>query len=99
MVETDKDRLLFLQDFGVTVDAGSLSVKGIFDNEFVEVDAGGGVPMVISQPRLLIRSSDSGHIAEDQIIIIPVDGVKTSYRVRVKHQDGVGMTVLLLERQ
>jgi len=59
-VESAADRAIFVSanDFGVTATIGAASVNGIFDNDFVEVDAGGGVPFAVQQPRFLARTAD-----------------------------------------
>ena len=57
-VESAADRLIFLDvdDFGTTASytvqgGGAVDISGIFDNEFIEVDAGGTVGVAIQQPR------------------------------------------------
>ena len=53
-VESADDRAIFVgvDDFGVAATFNAATVNGIFDNEFVEVDAGGGVGFALQQPRL-----------------------------------------------
>ena len=65
-VETADDRLIFLDvdDFGstasYTVQGGSaVDIKGIFDNEHIEVDATGTVGVSVQQPRFMCRKKKS----------------------------------------
>ena len=53
-VETAADRAIFIgvDDFGVAATYNGGTINGIFDNDFVEVDAGGGVGFALQQPRL-----------------------------------------------
>lgn len=96
-VESAADRAIFLSanDFGVTATIGGSSVTGIFDNDFVEVDAGGGVPFAVQQARFLARTADVSAVAEGTTATIS----GTSYKVAVRQDDGTGMTTLVLEKQ
>lgn len=100
-VESATDRAVFvdIDDFGTaatyTPSGGSAAtVNGIFDNEFIEVDAGGGVGVALNQPRFHCRTADVSSAAEGDAITI--SGV--AYTVRIVQDDGTGMTVLILER-
>jgi hypothetical protein len=100
-VESADDRAVFLSidDFGVaatyTPTGGSAStVNGIFDNDIVEVDAGGNVQMAIRQPRFLCRTSDVSSAADGDALNVN----STAYTIRVVDHDGTGMTVLALEK-
>ena len=100
-VETAADRAVFVDadDFGVaatyTPQGGSAeTVNGIFDNDIVEVDAGGGVPMAVRQPRFNCRTADvSGAVDGDALTVN-----STAYTIRVVDHDGTGMTTLALEK-
>lgn len=100
-VESAADRLIFLDtdDFGVsaTYSTGisATTIKGIFDNDFVEVDAGGGVPFAMQQPRFLARTADVANAVEDHTLLIS----GTTYKIKVVQPDGTGMTNLILEKQ
>ncbi len=99
-VESALDRAIFVDpdDFGVAATytpSGGLAttVNGIFDNEFIEVDAGGGVGVALQQPRFLCRSADISGAAEgDALVVNTVD-----YTIRIVQADGTGMTTLVLE--
>ena len=64
-VESAADRAIFVgvDDFGVaatyTPSGGSAStVNGVFDNDFIEIDVGGGVGGAMQQPRFHCRTGD-----------------------------------------
>lgn len=99
-VETSADRLIMLNDFGVnvtyTVQNGSpVTIKGIFDNQFIEVDSGGSVGFAVQEPRLHCRTEDVPNATEGDTFV--VSGV--TYLSRVVQDDGTGMTLMQLERQ
>ena len=100
-VESLDDLAVFISvdDFGVaatyTPTGGSAStVNGIFDNDIIEVDAGGNVPMAVRQPRFLCRTNDVSDAAEGDALVVNA----TNYTIRVVDHDGTGMTVLALEK-
>jgi hypothetical protein len=100
MIETESDRLAMLSDFALDVVFDSQSgpaetIKGIFDNIYQEVEAGGNVGISMQQPRLFVRSSDvTGAVEGDTCEIDDV-----TYVIRVIMSDGNGMTELALEKQ
>lgn len=99
-VETAADRAIFVSanDWGVEATYPKSkfrkTISGIFDNDFVEVEAG-GVPFAMQQPRFLAPTADVATIAEGDTLII----TGTTYVVRVVQADGTGMTNLVLEKQ
>jgi len=100
-VESAADRAVFvdIDDFGVaasyTPSGGvAATVNGIFDNEFIEVDAGGGIGIAMQQPRFHCRTADVSSAAEGDAITIS----GTAYTVRIVQDDGTGMTVFVLEK-
>ena len=100
-VESDADRAIFLStdDYGVSAifTRGSTvtTISGIFDNDFIEVDAGGTIPFAMQQPTFLARTSDVAAAVEDDTLLI----AGTTYKIRVVQADGTGMTNLILEKQ
>jgi len=96
-VESADDRAIFvgIDDFGVAATFNAATVNGIFDNEFVEVDAGGGVGFALQQPRFVCRTADVSAAAEGDTITINATG----YTIRIVQDDGTGMTTLVLEKQ
>jgi len=93
--------LLDLDDFAVSATydnflaGASVSIKGIFDNETVPVEAGGLTTVHEQQPRFTCRTSDVSAIAEDQTMVISA----VTYKVRAWIHDGTGVTVVQLEKQ
>jgi hypothetical protein len=100
-VETADDRAIFVSvdDFGTaatfTPSGGAAStVNGIFDNDIVEVDAGGNIPMAIRQPRFQCRTQDIANAVDGDALVVNA----TAYTIRVVDHDGTGMTTLVLEK-
>ena len=99
-VESADDRAAMLADFGVsisyTVQGGSAAtITGIFDNQYVEVDAGGEVGFAVQQPRLTVRTADVPNCTEGDTFV--VGGV--TYLSRIVQDDGTGITLVALEKQ
>jgi hypothetical protein len=92
---TDLLTLFNVDEFAVSVTYSGGTIRGIFDNETVPVDAGGFVSVHQEQPRLTCRTTDVPSIAEDQTMVI--SGL--TYRVRAWIHDGTGVTVVQLEKQ
>jgi len=98
-VESANDRLIMLNDFGVdaayTHAGNTVTIKGILDNEFEEVELGGSVPFALQKPRFHCRTSDvSDAINGDSLVI---EGI--TYYIRVVMPDGTGMTEIQLEKE
>ncbi|MGA0081655.1 MAG: head-tail joining protein [Sedimenticolaceae bacterium] len=99
-VESADDRAAMLADFGeavtYTVQGGSAAtITGIFDNQYVEVDAGGEVGFAVQQPRLTVRTADVPNCTEGDTFV--VGGV--TYLSRIVQDDGTGITLVALEKQ
>lgn len=96
-VETDADRLIFLNtsDFGSPITYAGATINGVFDNETVEVDGPGHVPMLQEQPQVEVRTIDIPNIAQNDRMIID----NCEYRVTHWFEDGKGMTKVMLEKQ
>lgn len=102
-VETATELAIFFDadDFGVaasyTPQGGSaVTINGIFDNETLEVEAGGEVAVTMRQPQFVCRTSDVSSVAEGDTINIS----SQNYTIRVVENDvlgGTGVTVLMLE--
>jgi hypothetical protein len=73
---------------------GQSTIKGIFDNETIPVDAGGYVQVHQEQPRLTCRTVDLTDIAEDDVMVIS----SVEYRVVGWIHDGTGVTEVQLEK-
>lgn len=100
-VETPDDLAIFVSvnDFGsaatyTPIGGTASTVNGIFDNDIVEVDAGGNIPMAIRQPRFLCRTQDIADAVDGDALVVN----STNYTIRVVDHDGTGMTTLVLEK-
>ncbi len=69
---------------------GSVTVAGIFDNQFVEVHGIEGV-----RPVFTCDEANVSSIAHGDALTIK----STSYKVAGVHPDGTGLTSLILEKQ
>lgn len=99
-IESETDRALFLFDDGVdatyTPTGGSATtVKGLFDNDIQEVDAGGTATFAVEMPRFVCQTSNVSSAAEGDSIVIS----SVTYSVLSVFDDGQGMTELRLEQQ
>jgi hypothetical protein len=99
-IETAADRAAMLADFGETVtytkqNGIPVKIQGIFDNQYVEVDAGGEVGFAVQQPRLTVRTVDVVNCTEGDTFV--VGGV--TYLSRIVQDDGTGITLVALEKQ
>ena len=98
-VETAADRALMLADFGVDAifdpqTSSYKTVKGIFDNIYEEVEAGGNVGFAMQQPRFFCRTNDIDGSTEGDALEIG----SVPYTIKVGMSDGNGMTELVLEK-
>lgn len=101
-VETADDRAIFVSvdDFGISATytpagGSAVTISGIFDEDFIEVDAGGGVGVAMQQPRFLCRTADVSAARDGDTML--VQGY--NYNIRIVQDDGTGMTTLILEKQ
>ena len=89
-----------LNDFGVDAifdssDSSHKTVKGVFDNDYEAVNAGGSMGFAITRPRFYCRSADVLGVEDgDTLEIDSVD-----YKIVVVMPDGTGMTEMMLEKQ
>lgn len=95
MVETNSDRLLMLNDFGVDVQFGGHTFKGIFDSPHNPIDIGGEVAFSIQESSVFMRTSDTSGIVQGSSILVD----SRRYVVTDIQPDGTGMTNLVLEAQ
>jgi len=99
-VETDTERAIFFDadDFGVAASftpsgGAAATVNGIFDKDYIAVDAGGSVPVALEEPKFICKTSDVSTAAEGDAIVINT----VNYTVKVVENDGQGVTTLILE--
>ena len=86
---------LFANDFSIAATYNSGTVRGIFDNQYSSVDAGGEVDFASSDPTVSCETSDVSAAVEGETITIS----GTNYTIREVMPDGTGMTELVLEEQ
>ena len=91
-VESEADRLAMLRDFGSTAVVGNRTLTGIFDAEYLAIDAS-GYDIESRTPMLHARTSDLPAIVNGTTVC-RVGGV--SYTVVESQPDGTGMTMLRL---
>jgi len=91
----DLDTILSVEEFAQTVTYGAGTLKGIFDNETVPMDAGGTAMVHQEQPRFTCRTTDVSSIASGQTLII--DSI--TYNIIAWLHDGTGVTTIQLEKQ
>lgn len=77
-------------DFAVDVVYSGTTYQGIFDAEYADENLMAG-----SLPMATMSTSDASNIPVDGAVTIS----GTIYLVREKHQDGTGVTMLILEEQ
>lgn len=101
-VETSSDLASFFDEdeHGVAATyilaaGGSTSINGIYEDDFLAVEAGIKVPVAMSDPRFMCRSSDlpSGAAEGDSMTI---NGAL--HEVRVIQPDGTGVTTIILDK-
>ncbi len=73
---------------------GDSTIKAIFDNETIPIDAGGMTTVHQEQPRVTCRTVDVQYIQYDDAMIIS----SHTYYVRAWIHDGTGVTVVQLEK-
>ncbi len=73
---------------------GASAVNGIFDDAFIEVEVGAGVPIGSTDPQFKCRSADVPATAAEGDTLTASG---TVYTVRIIEPDGTGSTRLTLE--
>lgn len=89
------DRAVFTNrdEFGVDVTINGTPARGLFDNEYVDLNAlTGGVEA--TGPALTVRDEDAEAAAHGTSVVI----AGTTYKIRGKQPDGTGFTLLKLSK-
>lgn len=90
MLESDADRLAYLQALGEQITVNGQSLWAVADNAYVDVlDLAAG-----TRPQAIVRSSDVPAIAPGQTVVMQ----GTQYSVAEIQPDGTGMTTLILRK-
>lgn len=83
-----EDLSSFFVDFGVTVTVGGVSVRGIFDNAFIQALGISG-----TGPVLIVKTASVPSVAQGDAVVISA----VNYTVAEIKPDGSGITVLELD--
>ncbi|PTR04965.1 hypothetical protein C8R30_101162 [Nitrosomonas nitrosa] len=84
---------LYFIDFGVDVEVGGVTLRGIFSNQYVDAD---GISSQVAN--LTVKSSDVELLElENGTELIFPNG--DTYQIADSQPDGTGITILLLERK
>lgn len=90
---TDLDTFLDSGEFGVDITYNSGTIKGIYDNAFVQ-DQQDDIGVETLNPQVIVKSSDVSGIAHGNTMTIG----GSTYNVIGIQQDGTGLTIILLSR-
>ena len=100
-VESDSDLSDFfvIDDFAITAKYTAIgktakTIKGIFDNPQVSINASDMLDVTIPSPKFVCRTVDVPNAAEGDAMVIN----STSYYVRVVLNDGTGVSTLIMEK-
>jgi len=85
-----EDHTAYFADFGVVATLAGVTVRGIFDNAYVD-----SFGVATRQPRFALSTAAAGSATQGATLVI---GAAT-YRVTAVQPDGTGMTELALELQ
>lgn len=91
-LESEADRLGFVEIDAVTGVIGNKSIRGIFDNDYVPI--GDEYVVESSSPRFVCRTSDVPAAVENGKTLITIGNVQ--YVIVESMSDGTGMTELRL---
>lgn len=93
-LETDDDRLTYLEAFGVPVRIRGQLMQAVFDNDYLGAQAG-DLEIESRVPMITCLTSDV-----ERLVIVKddqVDGLDKPYRVDHHEPDGTGMSRLVLK--
>lgn len=91
---TDLASILNTNEFAVTATYGGVTIRGIFDDEDVEVPMGDGTTRIIPQCMFTGRSEDFSGIADGQTLTVS----GTDYTIRTWMDDGTGVIEIFMGR-
>lgn len=107
MPDLTLDLDLFFEDFGVdlTIKPGQEGERfiergGLLDQEIYEAEAGGRIVVLVSDPKLTMRTSDASELSEgDEVVIHPAPQLcqpGATFHVLNSQPDGTGMSIVEL---
>jgi hypothetical protein len=89
-LESDADRLSYLQAFGEQITVNTQTLWAVPDNAYIDVlDIAAG-----TRPQAIVRTADVPSIASGQTVVMQ----GTQYSVAEIQPDGTGMTTLILQK-
>jgi hypothetical protein len=89
-LESDADRLAYLQAVGEQISVNGQTLWAVPDNAYVDVlDLAAG-----TRPQAIVRTADVPNIAPGQTVVMQ----GTQYSVAEIQPDGTGMTTLILQK-
>ena len=92
-ITTDLDTFLNSDEFGVNITYDAGTIKGVFDNEFIESNQD-EISVEDFQPQVIVKSSDIPGLSHgDTMTIESVD-----YNVIGIQPDGTGLTLVILSK-
>jgi len=101
-IETEIERAIFFDVDGFGSSAtytpsggGPVSINGIFEDDYDQIDAGGSIGFAASSPTFQCSTADVSGAAEGDALIVG----SASYIIRVVMDDGTGVTMMQLEAQ
>lgn len=89
-LESDADRLSYLQAFGEQITVNAQTLWAVPDNAYIDaLDIAAG-----TRPQAIVRTADVPSIAPGQTVVMQ----GTQYSVAEIQPDGTGMTTLILQK-
>lgn len=99
------DAFIDLDDFAITAtwtvasSGDKYVVTGIFSNEYFPAMDEYGVPVTTSSPQFTMKTNKLPTGAKvDDALVLPVNDVDTSYKVKIIEKDGTGISLLHLQK-
>lgn len=91
----DLDQLISPSDFAVQATWEGNEIPVVFDLAHEPIETNLGVIEGLG-PRAMVKSADVDGIAHGDVLVIPVEGVQTQFKVVGIEPDGRGLTTLVL---
>ena len=99
------DAFIDLDDFAITAtwtvasSGDKYVVTGIFSNEYFPAMDEYGIPVTTSSPQFTMKTNKLPTGAKvDDTLVLPVNDVDTSYKVKIIEKDGTGISLLHLQK-
>ena len=99
------DAFIDLDDFAinatwtVALSGDKYVVTGIFSNEYFPAMDEYGVPVTTSSPQFTMKTNKLPTGAKvDDTLVLPVNDVDTTYKIKIIERDGTGISLLHLQK-